>query len=171
MEEKFDVIIVGAGLAGNIAAYLLAKEGLEVMLIERAEAIGAKNVTGGRMYSHSLEKIFPNFAEEAPVERKITKERVSFVTEKGLSTIEYASPDLGEQGKATYSILRSQFDPWLAEKAEEEGVMYITGISVDEVLLGEDGKVSGVKAGEEEMFADVYFWQMVLTLCWHSSLE
>ena len=54
MEEKFDVIIVGAGLAGNIAAYLLAKEGLEVMLIERAEAIGAKNVTGGRMYSHSL---------------------------------------------------------------------------------------------------------------------
>lgn len=155
MEEKFDVIIVGAGLAGNIAAYLLAKEGLEVMLIERAEAIGAKNVTGGRMYSHSLEKIFPNFAEEAPVERKITKERVSFITEKGLSTIEYASPDLGEQGKATYSILRSQFDPWLAEKAEEEGVMYITGIRVDEVLLGEDGKVCGVKAGEEEMFADV----------------
>ena len=68
MEEKFDVIIVGAGLAGNIAAYLLAKEGLEVIVIERSEAIGAKNVTGGRMYSHSLEKIIPNFAEEAPVE-------------------------------------------------------------------------------------------------------
>ena len=48
MEEKFDVIIVGAGLAGNIAAYLLAKEGLEVILIERAEANNEKNVTGGR---------------------------------------------------------------------------------------------------------------------------
>ena len=155
MEEKFDVIIVGAGLAGNIAAYLLAKEGLEVIVIERSEAIGAKNVTGGRMYSHSLEKIIPNFAEEAPVERKITKERVSFVTENGSSTIEYASPDLGEQGKATYSILRSRFDPWLAEKAEEEGVMYITGIRVDEVIVDEAGKVCGVRAGEEEMFADV----------------
>ena len=141
MEEKFDVIIVGAGLAGNIAAYLLAKEGLEVIVIERGETIGGKNVTGGRMYSHSLEKIFPNFAEEAPVERRITKERVSFVTGDGATTIEYASPGLGEQGKATYSILRSRFDPWLAEK-------------VDEVLV-QDGVVVGVRAGEEEMYSDV----------------
>lgn len=28
-EEKFDVIVVGAGLAGNTAAYLMAKAGLE----------------------------------------------------------------------------------------------------------------------------------------------
>ena len=154
MEEKFDVIIVGAGLAGNIAAYLLAKEGLEVIVIERGETIGGKNVTGGRMYSHSLEKIFPNFAEEAPVERRITKERVSFVTGDGATTIEYASPGLGEQGKATYSILRSRFDPWLAEKAEEAGAMYITGIRVDEVLV-QDGVVVGVRAGEEEMYSDV----------------
>lgn len=153
-EEKFDVIVVGAGLAGNTAAYLMAQAGLEVLVIERGETIGCKNVTGGRMYSHSLERIFPNFAEEAPVERKITKERVSFVTADGASTIEYASPGLGEQGKATYSILRSRFDPWLAGKAEEAGAMYITGIRVDEVLT-QDGKVVGVRAGDEEMMADV----------------
>lgn len=152
-EEKFDVIIVGAGLAGNTAAYLLASAGLEVLVIERGE-IGTKNVTGGRMYSHSLERIFPNFAEEAPVERKIVKERISFMTEDGATTVEYAADKLGEQGKATYSILRSHFDPWLAGKAEEAGAMYVTGIRVDEVIK-RDGKVCGVLAGDEEMLADV----------------
>ena len=153
-EEKFDVIIVGAGLAGNVAAYLLAKAGLEVMVIERGSKPGAKNVTGGRLYSHSLEKIFPDFEKEAPVERKITRERISFVTEQGASTIEYAAPGLGEKGKATYAILRSKLDPWMAEQAENEGAMYIPGIRVDEVLTDESGKVTGVRAGEEEMFAD-----------------
>ncbi|MBQ6393571.1 MAG: FAD-dependent oxidoreductase, partial [Eubacterium sp.] len=154
MEEKFDVIIVGAGLAGNIAAYLLAQAGLEVLVIERAEVPGSKNVTGGRLYSHSLEKIFPGFAEEAPVERKITKERVSFVTGESATTIEYAAEGLGEKGKATYSILRSRFDPWLVEKAEEAGAMYIPGIRVDEVIV-QDGKAVGVKAGDEEMYSDM----------------
>lgn len=152
-EEKFDVIIVGAGLAGNTAAYLLASAGLEVLVIERGE-IGTKNVTGGRMYSHSLERIFPNFAEEAPVERKIVKERISFMTGDSATTVEYAADKLGEQGKATYSILRSHFDPWLAGKAEEAGAMYVTGIRVDEVIK-RDGKVCGVLAGDEEMLADV----------------
>ena len=78
--SDFDVIVVGAGLAGNTAAYLLAKAGLGVLVIERSETIGGKNVTGGRMYSHSLEKIFPDFAKEAPLGRRITKERISMLT-------------------------------------------------------------------------------------------
>lgn len=152
-EEKFDVIIVGAGLAGNIAAYVLASAGLEVVVIERGE-IGTKNITGGRLYSHSIEKIFPNFAQEAPVERKIVKERVSFMTGDSATTLEYSADKLGEQGKATYSVLRGHFDPWLAGKAEEAGAMYVTGIRVDEVIR-RDGKVCGVLAGGEEMLADV----------------
>ena len=56
-EEKFDVIIVGGGLTGCVAARILAQAGLEVLVIERAEQPGSKNVTGGRMYAHSIEKI------------------------------------------------------------------------------------------------------------------
>ncbi|MBO7174869.1 MAG: FAD-dependent oxidoreductase, partial [Spirochaetaceae bacterium] len=78
--SDYDVIVVGAGLAGNTAAYLLAKAGLEVLVIERSETIGGKNVTGGRMYSHSLERFFPDFAKEAPLGRRITKERISMLT-------------------------------------------------------------------------------------------
>lgn len=152
--SDFDVIVVGAGLAGNTAAYLLAKAGLGVLVIERSETIGGKNVTGGRMYSHSLERIFPDFAKEAPLGRRIIKERISMLTEDSATTFEYAAEKLGEQGKATYAVLRAEFDPWLAGKAEEAGAAYAAGIRVDEVLI-KDGKVCGVIAGGEEMTADV----------------
>lgn len=46
-DEAFDAIIVGGGIAGTVAAYLLAKEGLEVLLIERGNFPGSKNMTGG----------------------------------------------------------------------------------------------------------------------------
>lgn len=80
-EEKFDAIIVGGGLAGSTAAYVLAKEGLNVLIVERGNFGGSKNMTGGRLYAHSLEKLFPNFAEEAPVERRVVKERISMMTD------------------------------------------------------------------------------------------
>ena len=55
----FDAIVVGAGCAGSVAAYELAKAGKEVLLIERGNFAGAKNMTGGRIYAHSRARSFP----------------------------------------------------------------------------------------------------------------
>lgn len=77
--SDFDAIVVGAGCAGSIAAYTLAKAGKSVLLVERGNFAGAKNMTGGRIYAHSLKKVFPNFETEAPVERRITRERISLL--------------------------------------------------------------------------------------------
>lgn len=152
-EEKFEVIIVGGGLAGCTAAYVLAQAGVEVLVVERGTYCGAKNVTGGRLYGHSLEKVIPGFAKEAPVERRIVKERISMLTETEAMTLEYGAERLKEEGCASYSVLRAKFDQWLAKKAEDAGAMIVTGIRVDELLL-QDGKVVGVNCGGEEMFAD-----------------
>jgi electron transfer flavoprotein-quinone oxidoreductase len=152
--SDFDAIIVGGGLAGLTTAYLLAKEGAEVLLIERGNFAGAKNMTGGRIYSHSLEKIIPDFAGEAPVERRITREKISLLTEDSGVTVDYASPGLAVQGQDSYSVLRADFDQWLAGKAEEAGAQMVTGIKVDDILL-ENGQVRGIIAGGDEMAADV----------------
>ncbi|MBM4764685.1 FAD-dependent oxidoreductase [Bacillus sp. B15-48] len=154
MSDNFDAIIVGAGVAGSIAGYILAKEELDVLIIERGNYAGSKNMTGGRIYSHSLEKIIPNFAAEAPVERKITREKISLMTEESAVTIDYYSEFLGEQGKNSYSVLRGEFDQWLAGKAEEAGAQMIPGIRVDDLIV-KDGKVCGVIAGEDELESEV----------------
>ena len=153
-EERFDVIVVGGGLAGTAAAYRLAKAGLDVCLIERGQTCGSKNMTGGRLYGHSLEKLMPGFAEKAPIERKITRERVSMTTRRGAMTVDYTSKKLGLPACASYTVLRSKFDKWMADEAEKAGAMIITGVRVDDLVV-KGGKVVGVKSGDEEAFADV----------------
>lgn len=153
-EEKFDVIIVGGGLAGSTAAYILAEQGLEVLLIERGNYAGSKNMTGGRLYSHSLEKIIPNFADEAPIERRVVKESITMMTESDGVTMNYRSPRLAKTGSDSYVVLRGKFDRWLFDKAEEAGAMTTAGIKVDELIV-ENNKVKGVICAGEEMLADV----------------
>lgn len=144
-EDVFDAIIVGAGLAGTTAALVLAQQGANVLLIERGNSAGSKNVTGGRMYAHSLERILPGFAENAPVERVIVRERLSFLTQTRAMTIDYHNGDERNPAEVSYSVLRSKFDAWLMEQAENAGAQCITGIRVDKLVV-ENGKVVGVEA-------------------------
>jgi electron transfer flavoprotein-quinone oxidoreductase len=152
-EDAFDAIIVGAGPAGSTAATVLARAGLDVLLVERGSSAGSKNLSGGRLYGHCLEKVFPDFANQAPVERMITKERISLLTADSATTVEFSSRELAGPN-ASYSVLRAPLDQWLADQAEEAGASLITGIRVDELLI-KDGRVCGIVAGEEEMCARV----------------
>ncbi|MGI5089805.1 FAD-dependent oxidoreductase [Treponema sp. OMZ 805] len=154
-DDKFDVIIVGGGLAGCSAGLVLARANLEVLIIERGNFCGAKNMTGGRLYGHSLEKIIPNFAQEAPIERKVTKEKISLMSSDGSVDIGFGSKKLSsEPDTGSYTVLRAPFDQWLASKAEEEGVSIIPEALVEKLIV-EDGKVIGVEATEEKLYADV----------------
>ncbi|MDR1922464.1 MAG: FAD-dependent oxidoreductase [Candidatus Adiutrix sp.] len=153
-EDKFDAIIVGAGIAGATAALLLAREGLSVVVVERGNYAGAKNMTGGRLYAHSLEAVIPGFAEAAPVERRVTQERISLMTETGCFTASFLNGRPGAPDRDSYVVLRGAFDRWLMEQAEAAGAMLVSGVLVDD-LLTRDGRVCGVIAGEDKMPAEV----------------
>jgi electron transfer flavoprotein-quinone oxidoreductase len=153
-EEKFDVIIVGAGVAGSTAAYQLARQGLEVVLIERGPYPGAKNLSGGVLYGRVLHNLIPEYWQEAPVERSINNQVVSFITPETHFNIDFKSQAFNQPPYNGFTVLRAKFDRWLAEKAEEAGAMLVPGIRVDSVIRRE-GRVVGITANEEEMFADV----------------
>lgn len=150
-DDKFQVIVIGAGLAGSAAAYYLAKAGIEVMVVDRGESPGAKNMTGGRLYTHALEKLMPDGWGNAPLEREITREVIMMMTSEDSLSIDSLIPGLSQK---SYSVLRAKLDPWLAEKAEEEGAMIIPGSTVEGLII-RDGKVCGIKTGGEEIEADL----------------
>ena len=147
--EKFDAIIAGGGLAGLAASIRLADAGVKTLIVERGNFCGEKNVSGGRLYGHSMEKLIPGFSREAPVERKIVSERLALLTEDGGLTTDYRSSRL--ENSPSYSVIRGSFDRWLAEKAEKAGCTVITGIRVDEVLE-RNGQVCGIRAEGDEVY-------------------
>ncbi|MDO4590648.1 MAG: FAD-dependent oxidoreductase [Slackia sp.] len=151
----FDAIVVGSGCAGSVAAYELAKAGKSVLVVERGNYAGAKNMTGGRIYTHSLKKVFPDFESEAPLERKITHERISLISEDANFTVDFSSEDMKPEEQCSYAVLRGPFDQWLAEKAEDAGAEYIYGIAIEKLVKDDSGKICGVVAGEDEITADV----------------
>ncbi len=154
--SDFDAIVVGSGCAGSVAAYELAKAGKSVLVVERGNFAGAKNMTGGRIYIHSLRKVFDEETlAEAPLERKITHERISLMSPDSNFTVDFTSAAMQPEETASYSVLRGPFDQWLAEQAENAGAEYIYGIAVESLMKDESGKVCGVRAGEDEITADV----------------
>lgn len=152
--EKFEVIIVGAGLAGLAAAYTLASHDIEVLVLERGDYPGAKNVTGGRLYVNPVRGLFPNLWEEAPLERFIVHEGVTLMARERAVSVDYSGDELRTSPHQSYSVLRARFDRWLAQQAEASGAMLLTKVCVDEVIK-ENGRVAGVLAGGDELRADV----------------
>ncbi|MCL1841084.1 MAG: FAD-dependent oxidoreductase [Propionibacteriaceae bacterium] len=150
----FDAIVVGSGCAGPVAAYELASAGHSVLVVERGNFCGAKNVSGGRLYTHSLAKVFPDFRTDAPLERRVVRERISMLAPDAGVSVEYADERMREPAVESYTVLRARFDPWLASKAEEAGAQYINGIAVEQ-LLKDGSRVTGVQAGGDEITADV----------------
>ncbi|MCY3732393.1 MAG: FAD-dependent oxidoreductase, partial [Rhodospirillaceae bacterium] len=45
MNERFDVVVVGAGHNGLVCAYYLARAGLRVCVLERSDAVGGAAVS------------------------------------------------------------------------------------------------------------------------------
>jgi len=157
MSDKFDCIIIGAGPSGISCAYKLAKAGLNIVVFERGEYPGSKNVSGGVLYSTVLNKLIPEFWKEAPVERHVTKRRYSILSKDSEIAMELAFDSFNTPPyNNSFTVLRAKFDQWFAKKAEDAGAIILTETVVDD-FIWKDGKIAGVRARREggDVFADV----------------
>src|ERR1700693_2979423 len=108
--QQFDAIVVGAGPAGSSAALAMARAGLEVALIERGEYPGAKNVSGAALYAPNLlADLLPNYWEDAPVERYLTRRAVSFVAAEASIAMDFRSNHFAQPPYNGFTVLRPQF--------------------------------------------------------------
>jgi len=132
----------------------LADAGRQVILLERGDAPGSKNVTGGRLYVDPIREYLPGIIEGAPLERHVVKELITVLSDDASVQLEYANDCWRREPYMSYTVLRATLDRWLAEKAGEKGAFVIPKKRVD-ALLWEDGRVAGIKAGSEEIGAQI----------------
>ncbi|HEX4929941.1 MAG TPA: geranylgeranyl reductase family protein [Gaiellaceae bacterium] len=124
MSESFDVIVVGAGPAGSTSAYFLAREGLSVLLLDRARFPRDKPCGGG--VTGRAAALLP-FSIEAVVEDVVDR------LEIGLS---YARHFERQSAKPLiYMTRRVALDAFLVEKAREAGAVFREAAKVTEVEL------------------------------------
>ena len=130
----FDAIVVGAGPAGSAAALHMAKSGMRVTFLERGDFPGNKNMFGGVIYTEPTAEIVPEFWQEAPLERIVTRDTLWLLDKDSAVEIGFTGLRYGKAPYNKITALRPRFDRWLAEKAVQAGAQLQTKATVFNLL-------------------------------------
>lgn len=125
-QTQYDVIVVGAGPAGALAAYQLARRGCRVLLLER-EKIPRYKTCGGGVVKRALDALpFPLDGLGAVVERSVSRFELTHTLKQRLS--------LAREPALVAMTMRSAFDEFLTRKAVEAGALLNDRVSVETVV-------------------------------------
>jgi thiazole biosynthesis enzyme len=115
-----DVAVVGAGPAGLVTAYYLAKEGIKVVVFERQLRVGGGMPGGGMMFNRIV----------------LQKKGKQMLDEFGVSTKEY---------QAGYYVADSlEAISTICSKAIKAGAKIFNLISVEDVMVRQGDRITGL---------------------------
>ena len=149
MEEEYDVIVVGAGFGGPVAAKKCADAGLKTLMLERAEVPGEKVISGCSIPIYGF-VCGPAFIRDGnpPIERPL-----ACVSNDIIKDIEAGDIDIDDSMRfpkplspiftVGYNTYCKPFCEWEAKKAVEAGAELRTStVAVDPIK--EDGYIKGI---------------------------
>jgi digeranylgeranylglycerophospholipid reductase len=143
--DNTDVVVVGAGPAGLLAAREVASRGLEVKVLEEHNVVGVPNHCAGLLSVEGLARLDVELSPDF-VQNEIYGGRIY---SPGGEVLEIP----GSRTRA-YVIDRTLFDRYLAASAQEEGAAVETGRRVVGFIRGDAG-VEGVRGQPWSMKAQV----------------
>jgi len=137
--KKFDVIVVGAGTAGCLAAKTMAEAGLKICLVDRKrrEEIGEK-ICGDALGEHHLRTLGLEKPQGGELEKRIEGIKIYSPDLETVFTIEY-------EDFVGYILNRRLFGQWLLKKALDGGSFFLDSIHCLEPIT-EKSYVTGVLA-------------------------
>ena len=135
--EKFDVVVVGAGTAGCLAAKTLAEAGLKACLVERKkrEEIGEK-ICGDALGEHHLKTLGLEKPQNGELEKRIEGIQIFSPDQNTVFTIAH-------EDFVGHLLNRRLFGQWLLKKALDKGATLLDSTMFIEPII-EDGFVTGI---------------------------
>ena len=138
-----DVIVVGAGPAGSMAAEAVAKRGYEVIVYEKGPLMREKPC-GGAVSDRVLDEFNINPKDK--------------FWDRACNGVFLCSPNnrtvaLTADDTLAYLVMREKFDYYLVERARKAGVHFVENTRVEPYVT--QGKVAGVKTREEIIESDI----------------
>ena len=130
----YDVLIIGAGPAGSLAAALLQREGFRLLVVEKQ--VFPRFVIGESMLPSSM-----GLLEQAglldPIEKQGFMKKYGAVFFRGNQTCNFDFANQSAAGfKYTFQVTRADFDKTLADAVAARGVPILYGHSVTNVSFG-----------------------------------
>lgn len=134
--EQYDVVIIGAGPSGTVAASLLAAEGVSVLILEKQYfprfSIGESLLPQCMEFlkEAGLEQALDNYAESFGFQ---FKNGAAFHKKGKNSSFDFTEKFSAGRG-TTYQVKRGLFDKLLADETERKGVSIRYGHQVNSVV-------------------------------------
>ena len=145
-QMKYDVVVVGAGIAGPIVARNVAKAGYSVLLIDKKPAIGSpKQCAEGISI-----KVFEKY--DIPYDKRFINREIY-----GAKLYSPSGYELELRYKEASGVIleRKVFDKMLAYYAAKAGADVLARTEAQDVIR-KDGKIAGIKAKHEDELVEIY---------------
>jgi flavin-dependent dehydrogenase len=131
----FDILIIGAGPAGSLAAALLYREGFRLLVVEKQNF--PRFVIGESLLPSSM-ALLERAGLLDPIEKQGFMRKYGAVFFRGNQTCNFDFANQSTQGfKYTFQVTRADFDKTLADAVAARGVEILYGRSVSDVSFGD----------------------------------